>query len=132
MEKDGSKIVNYVYETLDPLGFSGDHDLDDSWSYAVFRNEITVSADLAADIPVFDYFSLDASSNFTLPDLDDPPALQSATAAWSPEVVRPAATESAWFRAGSRFRSPMLQLHKVLNLNGRPVSFPSSDSLQVR
>ncbi|KAH0468145.1 hypothetical protein IEQ34_003178 [Dendrobium chrysotoxum] len=112
-----STSISYVYETLDPLGFSGEHDPDATGSYAVFRSEVTASADLIVDIPVSDYFSLDVSGDSPPCVLDESLPLQSvstAAAPGSPEAACPVTSESTWFRAGSRFRSPMLQLHKEI------------------
>lgn len=115
MEKEINKSISYVYDTLDPLVFSSEHDLDVSGSYSVYRSEVTTSANLAAYTPVSEYFSLDVSADSTCCDLDESPALPSPVSApCSPEATRPAANESAWFRPGSLFRSPMLQLHKEI------------------
>ncbi|XP_020704686.1 terminal nucleotidyltransferase 4A isoform X1 [Dendrobium catenatum] len=112
-----STSISYIYETLDPLGFSEEHDPDATGSYAVFRSEVTASADLIVDIPVSDYFSLDVSGDSPQCELDESLPLQSvstAAAPGSPEAACPVTSESTWFRAGSRFRSPMLQLHKEI------------------
>lgn len=116
MEKESTSI-NYVYEALEPLGFSGELDSEPSGSYAVFRSEITASADLVVDIPVSDYFSLEVSGDSPDCTLDESLPLSSvstAAAPFSPEAARPVTSESTWFCAGSRFRSPMLQLHKEI------------------
>ncbi|KAL0925699.1 hypothetical protein M5K25_004065 [Dendrobium thyrsiflorum] len=112
-----STSISYIYETLDPLGFSGEHDPDATGSYAVYRSEVTASADLIVDIPVSDYFSLDVSGDSPQCVLDESLPLQSvstAAAPGSPEAACPVTSESTWFRAGSQFRSPMLQLHKEI------------------
>lgn len=106
MESNGG----IVYETLDALPFFTISDPDSSESYAVFRNQITESADFSADIPVADYFSLDAAAAETpRREVEGSPSLPSADRANGGENN---ASELAWFRAGSRFKSPMLQLHK--------------------
>ncbi|XP_020597048.1 non-canonical poly(A) RNA polymerase PAPD5 [Phalaenopsis equestris] len=112
MEKESTSI-SYVYETLDPLGFSsGEHDTVASGSYAVFRSEITTSADLVVDIPVSDYFSLDVPVVSTLAEALPFPSVSTAVTPCPPEEARAVTAESTWFRAGCRFRSPML--HKEI------------------
>ncbi|CAA6665773.1 unnamed protein product [Spirodela intermedia] len=88
-----------VYETLDYLSpFDG----DSSQQYAVFRSEITSLKGSAACDPATDYFSLDP--------LSTGPSVQFVSRTAEEENIAP---ELGWFRAGSRFRSPMVQLHKV-------------------
>ncbi|KAG1346779.1 terminal nucleotidyltransferase 4A [Cocos nucifera] len=102
--------AGFLYETLDTPFFSADPDSvpDLTESYDVFRNQITSPADSFADIPVADYFSLDvAADNPRWEETPPPPPASRA-----PEGNQ--ALEVAWFRAGSRFKSPMLQLHKEI------------------
>lgn len=100
--------AGFLYETLDSPFFSaGPHSAPDpTESYAVFRNQITSPADSFADIPVADYFSLDVAADNPRREETPPPP----PAFRAPEGNQ--ALEMAWFRAGSRFKSPMLQLHK--------------------
>ncbi|XP_019706880.1 uncharacterized protein [Elaeis guineensis] len=102
--------AGFLYETLDPF-FSADPDpADTTESYAVFRNQITSPADSFADFPATDYFSLDVAADG--PCRKESPAPQRTPGSHAPEGNR--ALEQAWFRAGSRFKSPMLQLHKEI------------------
>ncbi|PKA47193.1 DNA polymerase sigma subunit [Apostasia shenzhenica] len=115
--EDESASASYAYDTLAPLEYSNEASPDDaSASYFVLRSQITSTVDLAVDIPVSDYLSLDVSSNSPCGDLEEShpvasAATSTATAERLLETVRPA-SESSWFRSGSRFKSPMLQLHK--------------------
>lgn len=101
--------AGFLYETLVPF-FSDDPDsaADPTESYAVFRNQITSPADSLADFPATDYFSLDVAADRQRREEFPPP--QRTPGCCAAEGNR--ALEMAWFRAGSRFKSPMLQLHK--------------------
>lgn len=109
-----------LYETLTPLSASKTSNSPppppppppSSEGYVVFRNEISldsiIPSSVAPETSSVDYFSLDVSQ-----DNDR------AAAAASPPPVEPLtpvqpqrALEGNWFRAHSRFRSPMLQLHQ--------------------
>lgn len=106
-----------MYETLDAFSFFGNSepepDPDPAESYAVFRNQITSTADLSVDIPVADYFSLD---DVTTAVAAETPRCEVEESNSFPTVDRANgggnASELAWFRGGSRFKSPMIQLHK--------------------
>ncbi|XP_008798250.2 terminal nucleotidyltransferase 4B isoform X2 [Phoenix dactylifera] len=112
--------AGFLYETLDPF-FSADPDpaSDPTESYAVFRNQITSPADSFADIPAADYFSLDVAADS--PRRDKTPPSQRTPGSRSLEGNR--ALELAWFRSGSRFKSPMLQLHKVILAHAEILDF---------
>nr|CAD1823764.1 unnamed protein product [Ananas comosus var. bracteatus] len=88
---------------------------DPAGSYAVFRTEITAAAAPAADAPAADFFALDVSATAT-PIRDEIPPSPALTSSRAPEppLAAAAASERAWFRAGCRFKSPMLQLHKEI------------------
>ncbi|XP_038981453.1 terminal nucleotidyltransferase 4B-like isoform X2 [Phoenix dactylifera] len=111
MEKEGMQgSAGFLYETLDTPFFSADPDSapDNTESYAVYRNQITSPADSFADVPAADYFSLDvAADNRRREETPPPPPASRAS-------DRNRALEMAWFRAGSRFKSPMFQLHKEI------------------
>ncbi|RWW33461.1 hypothetical protein GW17_00001827 [Ensete ventricosum] len=98
----------FLYDTFGSLGFTveSDPDLDPAQSYEVFRNHVTSSADTFAEIPTTDYFSLDVA--IASPSADETPPPSSVPRGGDDGR----ASELAWFRAGSRFKSPMLQLHK--------------------
>ncbi|CAA7402530.1 unnamed protein product [Spirodela intermedia] len=101
-----------VYETLDYLSpFDG----DSSQQYAVFRSEITSLKGSAACDPATDYFSLDPSVDGVDSGSDErpeeSPSVQFVSRTAEEENIAP---ELGWFRAGSRFRSPMVQLHKEI------------------
>ncbi|EHA8589694.1 hypothetical protein COCNU_scaffold011959G000050 [Cocos nucifera] len=105
--REGS--ASFLYETLDPF-FSADPDraADPTKSYAVFRNQITSPSDSLADFPAADYFSLDVAADSLRREKSPPP--QRTPGSRALEGNR--ALEQAWFHAGSRFKSPMLHLHK--------------------
>lgn len=99
-----------VYETLDSLSpFEG----DSSEQYAVFRRQITSQKGSAACAPATDYFSLDPSVDGVDSGPDERPEESPSSLFVSrtaeEKIITP---ELGWFRAGSRFRSPMVQLHK--------------------
>ncbi|KAF8391349.1 hypothetical protein HHK36_023653 [Tetracentron sinense] len=117
MEVDG-----FVYETLGPLstttttGTTDSTESNPSEPYSVFRTQIS-SYSLNHSSPgtaATDFFSLDVAA-----DGDEDYRLPSS-ATRSP-VATPAQSrepdrnlELGWFRANSRFKSPMLQLHKEI------------------
>ncbi|KAL6999505.1 polynucleotide adenylyltransferase [Sarracenia purpurea var. burkii] len=88
----------------------------DSEPYVVFRNEISLST-IRSHSPKTaapDYFSLDigADAEETTVDLLSTPS--PAAPVTEPEWT----LETGWFRANSRFKSPMLQLHKGIGNQG--------------
>ncbi|KAF7140870.1 hypothetical protein RHSIM_Rhsim06G0197900 [Rhododendron simsii] len=115
------EVEGFLYDALSPLSpstaaaasLSGHPPPPpvDSEPYAVFRNEISLSAvqphSPTAAAP--DYFSLDLDKDETTVDLT-PVRSAAATPVKEPERR----LEGGWFRANCRFRSPMLQLHKEI------------------
>lgn len=112
------EVEGFLYDALSPLSPStaaaspSGHPPPppvDSEPYAVFRNEISLSAvqphSPTAAAP--DYFSLDLDKDETTIDLT-PVRSAAATSVKEPERR----LEGGWFRANCRFRSPMVQLHK--------------------
>lgn len=99
-----------------------EQDEDDATAtYAVFRNEITAAGDALVDIPAADFFSLHVPASVEAEAEAEPASPRTpvpAAAAATPSSSRAAeeqpaqGLESAWFRGGRQFRSPMLQLHK--------------------
>uniref|UniRef100_A0A0D9V408 polynucleotide adenylyltransferase n=1 Tax=Leersia perrieri TaxID=77586 RepID=A0A0D9V408_9ORYZ len=93
---------------------------DATVTYSVFRNEITAAGDALKDIPAAEFFSLDVSAGaedepVTPRALSPRPAPEAALSGSLAPAEQPAqGSESAWFRGGRRFRSPMLQLHKEI------------------
>uniref|UniRef100_A0A1D1YHE9 polynucleotide adenylyltransferase n=1 Tax=Anthurium amnicola TaxID=1678845 RepID=A0A1D1YHE9_9ARAE len=106
------KSSGFIYETLGPLSLSDD---DLSQQYAVFRNEIRSSTCPEDGPHAADYFSLDASVEAVdarrEERMEGSPSPQSFCQTAKEEKQSP---EFAWFRAGSRFRSPMVQLHREI------------------
>lgn len=102
----------FLYDTFGTLGFTVESDPDPAQSYEVFRNHVTSSADSFAEIPATDYFSLDVAT--ASPSADELPGpLETPPPSSVPRGGDGGrASELAWFRSGSRFKSPMLQLHK--------------------
>lgn len=84
----------------------------------VFRNEISVSAlhSTATDSAAPDFFSLDVEDEAELKmprgEGAELKTLRLADGKAEPEKVPEPRLESGWFRGNSRFKSPMLQLHK--------------------
>ncbi|XP_022717113.1 non-canonical poly(A) RNA polymerase PAPD5-like [Durio zibethinus] len=85
--------------------------------YSVFRNEISLSAEnpISVDSAAPDYFSLDIN------EPAEPVPVQVPVSAWdetepkTPGIVdEPKLENKWWFRGNSRFKSPMLQLHKEI------------------
>lgn len=88
--------------------------------YSVFRNEISLSAfnsAAAAESAAVDFFSLDVGSGDEELVLKTPvngEAKGKRKAEVETENLPKPMTESVWFRGDSKFRSPMLQLHKEI------------------
>ena len=127
MEETSSQPPSFLYETLGALSFSvidqsPPPSSDDLEPYSVFRNEISLStlpypnSDAAATAP--DFFSLYASAaDDDGRNNDSGPIPASPAPARRAEPKTPAPDEeprleSGWFRGNSKFKSPMLQLHK--------------------
>ncbi|XP_031406004.1 terminal nucleotidyltransferase 4B isoform X2 [Punica granatum] len=125
MEASTATPRSCLYETLSPLPLSFSPDSGQSPQppespglYSVFRNEISLS-DLHPSSPgaavAPDFFSLDVEAE---PESVEEPA--SPRSAWEAELKTPAREaelprlEGSWFRGNSRFKSPMLQLHKEI------------------
>lgn len=88
--------------------------------YSVFRNEISLSAfnsAAAVESAAVDFFSLDVGSGDEELVLKTPvngEAKGKRKAEVETENLPKPMTESVWFRGDSKFRSPMLQLHKEI------------------
>ncbi|XP_011004630.1 PREDICTED: non-canonical poly(A) RNA polymerase PAPD7 isoform X2 [Populus euphratica] len=89
--------------------------------YSVFRNEISLSAfnsAAAAESDAPDFFSLDVGGGDEEELELKTPVNGEAKGKWKAEVetenLPKPMTESVWFRGDSKFRSPMLQLHKEI------------------
>lgn len=96
-----------LYETLSPLASAESNN-----SYVVLRNEIPLSAIQSSldGTPAPDYFSLDVVG-----EDDKATSIPSALSPAATPVKEPVRTlEGNWFRGNSRFKSPMLQLHKEI------------------
>ncbi|KAK8527405.1 hypothetical protein V6N12_054618 [Hibiscus sabdariffa] len=85
--------------------------------YTVFRNEISLSAEnpVSVDSAAPDYFSLDVN------EPEEPLSVQTPFSSWDePEPKTPATVDEPrlenkwWFGGNSKFKSPMLQLHKEI------------------
>ncbi|KAK1275514.1 hypothetical protein QJS04_geneDACA022473 [Acorus gramineus] len=117
MEESG-----FVYETLGflsvPASASPSKSASDDDDYAVFRNRISTSAPASTKIAAVDYFSLDVcdSAEDPVPDGESggPPPPPTSEDPRVAEAKAKQAAELKWFRAGCRFRSPMLQLHQEI------------------
>ncbi|KAJ4980711.1 hypothetical protein NE237_031548 [Protea cynaroides] len=115
-------MEGFVYETLGPLSAStvtstDPSDTDPPEPYSVFRNQISASSPNcpSPETVAPDYFSLDVDADDDVDGLTRTPAtplhpIATADVAGTEERV----VESGWFRANSRFKSPMLQLHKEI------------------
>lgn len=109
----------FVYDTLCPLALSAaDSPFPDHHEpYSVYRNEISVDTPQCA-LPTsttVDFFSLDVASEAygheSLPEpLAATPEPKTPTPAPEPKL------ESVWFGGNCKFKSPMLQLHKGIQL----------------
>ncbi|PON81852.1 nucleotidyl transferase [Trema orientale] len=128
--EDTSQSQSFLYETLGDLSFfpaAADQSSpsDHLEPYSVFRNEISLSTlpcpstDSAS--AAVDFFSLDASP--AAADDDSGPVVPASPALLPPprgaEPKTPARGEEprleiGWFRGNSKFKSPMLQLHKEI------------------
>ncbi|KAK6229442.1 PAP/25A-associated - like 2 [Theobroma cacao] len=113
-----------LYETLTPISLpslpaaqSPSFNEPPFEPYTVFRNEISLSAEnsISLDSAAPDYFSLDVN------DPAEPVIVQASVSAWDePEPKTPGVVDEPrlenewWFRGNSRFKSPMLQLHKEI------------------
>ncbi|KAL5572970.1 hypothetical protein UlMin_022567 [Ulmus minor] len=114
--------TTFVYETLTPLSFSAadqSSSSDNAEPYSVFRNEISLSTPQcpSPEIAAPDFFSLDVA------DDDREPVRASPAPAPAPRPSEPKTPareeaeprlESGWFLGNSKFKSPMLQLHKEI------------------
>ncbi|XP_060964268.1 uncharacterized protein LOC133033496 [Cannabis sativa] len=120
-----SQSQSFIYETLTTLSFpSSDQSSpsDHREPYSVYRNEISLStiplpsfdAEAAAAAP--DYFSLDAAADehFSLPVPESLARSRGAEPKTPAPVEDERRLESSWFRGNSKFKSPMLQLHKEI------------------
>lgn len=111
------EVDEFLYETLSPLSVSVDQPMSSETvkTYDVFRNEISLTSlqSSSAQSAVEDYFSLEVrndteeltEASTSAPYLSPSPALDQ-----EPERK----LEGEWFRGNSRFKSPMLQLHKEI------------------
>lgn len=106
--------VGFLYDTVCSLAYSPEVDPHPTESYSVFRNHITSSAGSFSEIVATDYLSIDPISTVELPAPLGTPSWASVPAPIGADHGR--ASELAWFRAGCRFKSPMLQLHKGTKL----------------
>ncbi|XVF04205.1 hypothetical protein REPUB_Repub05bG0062200 [Reevesia pubescens] len=113
-----------LYETLTPISLPSSPAAESPPSnqpppepYTVFRNEISLSAEnpISVDSAAPDYFSLDVN------EPAEPVPAQAPVPAWDePEPKTPGVVDEPrlenkwWFRGNSRFKSPMLQLHKEI------------------
>ncbi|KAK2639080.1 hypothetical protein Ddye_026875 [Dipteronia dyeriana] len=120
---------SFLYKTLSPLDLSPLSDdpppssppspPPHSEPYTVFRNEISLT-DLrcaSVEIPAVDFFSLDVNSISGVADELKEAAPKTTTPAepcTPPPMQAEPTMERGWFSGNSRFRSPMLQLHKEI------------------
>ncbi|XP_044473777.1 terminal nucleotidyltransferase 4B [Mangifera indica] len=114
---------NILYETLSPLRLSTPSDapsrpqsppLDQLEPYTVFRNEISLS-DLRGsyeESSAPDFFSLDVNCS-GVDELEEAKWKRQHEPKTPAKEVEPT-LESGWFKGNSRFKSPMLQLHKEI------------------
>ncbi|EEF38121.1 nucleic acid binding protein, putative [Ricinus communis] len=112
-----------LYQTLSPLSLptpdqsprsddDGDHRHPNPFS--VFRNEISLSTANSSAIESVapDFFSLDVVEAAAEPKT--PSVVAEPRKSKAAQSVSETKLESSWFRGNSRFRSPMLQLHKEI------------------
>ncbi|XP_008226638.1 PREDICTED: non-canonical poly(A) RNA polymerase PAPD5 [Prunus mume] len=117
----------FLYETLPALSLPTANQSpppDDLEPYSVFRNEVTLSTPQCApvDTAAPDFFSLDVGADEAEPNWVSPSrtlAAEPRTPLHQYEPTTPALEvepklESGWFRGHSKFKSPMLQLHKEI------------------
>lgn len=115
----------FLYETLPALSHPTPNQSplpDDLEPYSVFRNEVTLSTPQCApvDTAAPDFFSLDVGADEAEPNwasLSRTLAAEPTTPLHQYEPTTPVLEvepklESGWFRGHSKFKSPMLQLHK--------------------
>ncbi|KAI3889975.1 hypothetical protein MKW92_037277 [Papaver armeniacum] len=121
---------SFIYETLGHLSSSStvtsssSLETEQPESYTVFKNQVTSSAttNQSPSATAIDYFSLDVNLDeegnddnvfpisTTKPKDNISPSIVPATPAQS---LNPT-LERGWFRSNSRFKSPMVQLHKEI------------------
>lgn len=114
MEQSPETPQRILYETLPPLSLSTPDQSptppsDHLEPYSVFRNKITISSlrSTSPDTAAPNFISLDVAADEAEPKSAwDSPAPEPKTPAPEPKL------ESGWFRGRSKFKSPMLQLHK--------------------
>lgn len=116
---DSDHPALYVYDSLPSLTLtltptptptptaSSSVDPDPPASYAVYRNQITDVAGESMGVSATDFFSLDVVAPTSAPASPSNDPLVGNSSSDEPEC-----SEKAWFTAGRRFRSPMLQLHR--------------------
>ncbi|KAH9802694.1 nucleotidyltransferase family protein [Citrus sinensis] len=126
---------NILYEALSPLRGSQASDdptlrqsppPDELDHYTVFRNEISLT-DLhcaAEESPAQDFFSLDVNES----GVDDVEEVEPKT---PPAKSAEPRMENRWFKGNSRFKSPMLQLHKEI-VDFCDFLSPTSEEREVR
>ncbi|GMJ10189.1 TRF4/5-Like [Hibiscus trionum] len=119
-----SQPILYETLTLDPISLPSSPVAESPPSnhspfdpYTVFRNEISLSAEnpVSVDSAAPDYFSLDVN------EPDEPVLVQTPVSAWDEQEPKTPATVDEprlenkwWFGGNSKFKSPMLQLHKEI------------------
>ncbi|KAL6205723.1 hypothetical protein ACLB2K_022976 [Fragaria x ananassa] len=116
MEQSPETPQRIIYETLPPLSLSTPDQSptppsDHLEPYSVFRNKITISSlrSTSPDTAAPNFISLDVAADEAEPKSAwDSPAPEPKTPALEPKL------ESGWFRGRSKFKSPMLQLHKEI------------------
>ncbi|KAL5715512.1 polynucleotide adenylyltransferase [Ranunculus cassubicifolius] len=129
------EITGFLYETLAPLSTpppsptkpstDGDSNSDilDSNSpqrITVLRNQLNDSSSLTLNpspsttTTAIDYFSLDIEPDIEEPDDSTQPSTVTTATPPSPTGESERVLERGWFRANSKFKSPMLQLHKEI------------------
>ncbi|KAI3988368.1 hypothetical protein MKX01_012157 [Papaver californicum] len=126
------EVPSFIYETLGHLSSSSavtstsSLEIEQPGSYTVFKNQVTSSAttNQSPSTTAVDYFSLDVnldegSSNNN--NIDIPISTTKPTDNTSPSIVPTTPVQSlnptlerGWFRSNSRFKSPMVQLHKEI------------------
>ncbi|XP_021649560.2 uncharacterized protein LOC110641964 [Hevea brasiliensis] len=109
-----------LYETLTPLSLPTPNQSpvsDSLQPYSVFRNEISLSSVnfSSIDSAAPDFFSLDVGATSEQePEPKTPSGAAELTRNSKLQSALEPSLEGSWFRGNSRFRSPMLQLHKEL------------------
>ncbi|XP_078431513.1 nucleotidyltransferase family protein [Wolffia australiana] len=112
-EREGSMAgEGVVYETLDSVPFFEDDPLQ---QYAIFRRQISSQTSVSAGTPATEFFSLDLSPNGEETACHEPSEMNTPSQFVSRSTLEgDFSPEFAWLRAGSRFRSPMVQLHQEI------------------